>query len=354
MAIDGTWILGLFDRYHDELVALTPKVRERYWAMCERGNGAAFSDFEGEVLYCVLRELRPEVFFEISPDCGYSTLYAHEAIATNGVGKHYAFEIATEKRGKPTEAVIRQNALRPPDPERFELVFGDASQTVSAYPDPDVVLIDSCHDAWFAEWYWTSLLPRVRDVALVQDIVFHDRVEPSTEARWVLDALERDGVPFLALGVLERSESIAAARAGLTPRRPFETNSILISGTRMTVEALRPDFEHNEAADQLEAAYAHPPRKATGYRDLAGLSDMLSDNPPLAAHYWHRAVGYALEDVDRSGGKGLSELVIHAVRKRHILRALGVLAVAAVYCRPAIPKALNGVWSAFKGKTRAR
>ena len=42
--------------------------------MCARGDGAVFSDFEGEVLYCLLRELRPETFFEISPDCGYSTI----------------------------------------------------------------------------------------------------------------------------------------------------------------------------------------------------------------------------------------------------------------------------------------
>lgn len=342
MLIDAAWILRLLDTYHDELAELSQRVRERYWQMCARGDGAVFSDFEGEVLYCLLRELRPETFFEISPDCGYSTIYAYEAIARNGSGKHYAFEIATSKHGRPTGAVLQENACRPLDPDRFELVLGDASKTTAAYPDPDVVLIDSCHDQWFAEWYWAELLPRVGDVALVQDIVFHDRVEPSTEADWLLATLEREHVPYLSLGVLERTPAAARARVDFVPRRPYETNSILLAGARSEVAPLGPDLRALDVV-QLETAYAQPPRKGPGYRDLAALSRhyAAAGESALSSHYWTRAVAHALEETNRGQGKALSELVTLAVRDRRPGRALGVLTVSAVYCRAAVPRALR-------------
>jgi predicted O-methyltransferase YrrM len=351
MLIDSGWILALLDTYHDELAALSRRVRERYWRMCARGDGAVFSDFEGEVLYCLLRELRPETFFEISPDCGYSTLYAYEAIAANGSGKHYAFEIAPTKHGRPTEVALQENACRPLDPERFQLVLGDAAKTTALYPNPDVVLIDSCHDQWFAEWYWAELLPRVGDVALVQDIVFHDRVEPSTEAEWLLDTLEREEVPFLSLGVLERTPEAAQARMDFAPRRPYETNSILLAGARSEIAPLSPDLRARDVV-QLENAYAHPPRKGPGYRDLAAISRHYAavGDGALSRHYWTRAVAHALEETNRGRGKALSELVTLAVRERRPGRALGVMAVSAIYCPAAVPRAVRSTAQLARAK----
>jgi predicted O-methyltransferase YrrM len=351
MLIDSGGILGLLETYHDELAELSHRVRERYWQMCARGDGAVFSDSEGEVLYCLLRELKPETFYEISPDCGYSTLYAYEAIARNGSGKHYAFEIAEEKHGRPTGAALQENACRPLDPDRFELVLGDASRTTAAYPDPDVVLIDSCHDRWFAEWYWEELLPRVGDVALVQDIVFHDRVEPSTEAEWLLERLESEHVPFLSLGVLERGSGAARARRDFVPRRPYETNSILLAGKRAEMTPLMPDKRTTDVV-QLESDYAQPPRKAVGHRDLAAISShyAAAGEGLLSSHYWTRAVAHALEETNRGQGKALSELLTRALRERRPGRALGVAAVSAVYCRAALPRALRSAAQVARAK----
>jgi len=313
MRVGGDWICRLFETYHDELTQLSKCVCERYWSMCERGYGAAFSDFEGEVLYWLLRELKPDVFFEISPDCGYSTLYAYEAIAANGTGTHYAFEIEPTKQGRPTETVIRENALRRLDPDRFRLVMGDVTETVAAYPDPDVVLIDSCHDAWFAEWYWAKLLTRVGQISLIQDIVFHDRREPSTEAAWILEALERETVPYMSLGLLERAQEFTRLREDFPPRRPYETNSILVGGRQVEVEALAPALSPPGPLDQtgvikLENAFAWPPRNGVRYRDLARIarSYQREGNARLSDHYWTRAVTWALEETNRNQGKALS------------------------------------------------
>jgi predicted O-methyltransferase YrrM len=357
MVIDGEWILGLLDSYHEELTDLSLRVRKQYWHMRGRGHGATFSDFEGEVMYCLLRELEPETFFEISPDCGYSTIYAYEAIARNGTGKHFAFELETEKHGAPTADVLQSNACRPFDSSRFELVLGDAAKTTSRFPDPDIVLIDSCHEQWFAEWYWEHLLPRVRVVALVQDIVFHDRPEPSTEARWLLDTLQREQVPFLSLGVLERRPEAARVRRDFAPRRPYETNSILLAGAGSTVVPLLPeeqslDPQRPDDVIRLENAYSQPPRKAPAHRDLAAIARhyTTAGDPALAKHYWTRAVAHALEAANRDEGKALSELVTTAVRDGRPRRALGVIGLSALYCRAAIPRAARASVQRAKGK----
>ena len=44
---------------------------------------ATFSDFDGEIMYCLIREIQPKVFFEISPDCGYSSIYITSALKKN-------------------------------------------------------------------------------------------------------------------------------------------------------------------------------------------------------------------------------------------------------------------------------
>ena len=347
MQIDSSWILSLLEKYHDELVALAPRVRERYWIMCRRAQGAAFSDFEGEVLYCLLRELKPGVFYEISPDCGYSTLYAAEALKRNGAGMHYAFELASTKGGRSTEEVVRENVGSALVPQQLRLILGDATETVGSHPDPDVILIDSCHDSWFAKWYWSELLPRVADVAIVQDVLFHDRAEPSGEAEWLLTELTRSKVPFLSLGVLERTPEATALRRDFVPRRPYETNSILIGGVGVQVAPLSPRLgtEVDEPVTRLEARLAQPPRRATAHRELAGLARHFAHTGDtwMSDHYWARAVAFALDETRRAQGKALAELIVQAIQDRRPARALAVAAVAALYCRPALKRGFRGV-----------
>jgi predicted O-methyltransferase YrrM len=359
--VDGDWVFGLLQKYRDELSAFSQEVQRRYWRMCQVGHGAVFSDFEGEVLYCLVRELKPNVFFEISPDCGYSTLYAYEALTANGSGKLFSFEIEENKHGRSTSTVIRENAIRDLTPDRFELIIGDAAQTVAAYPDPDIVLIDSCHERWFAEWYWEHLLPRVREIALVQDILFFDRIEPSTEASWLLDTLTCESVPFMSLGLLERRPEAVELRAEFAPRRPHETNSILLGGSNVDITGLAPAWAVNtrsappddkQAVLRLETSFAQTPRKGGGHRELATIARFHDDGGELAlaSHYWIKAVAWALDEAPRNRGKGLSELFVQALRERRIGRAAGVMAVSAVYCPAAIPRSLRRVGELMKQK----
>ena len=38
-----------------------------------------------------------------------------------------------------------------------------------------MILIDSCHDSWFAKWYISNLFKIVNDLIFIQDIAFYDR-----------------------------------------------------------------------------------------------------------------------------------------------------------------------------------
>ena len=68
--------------------------------------------------------------------------------------------------------VIENNLLNSEDFKTLQLVIGDASKTTLDFPDPDILLIDSCHDRWFGKWYTENLLKRVKDLSIVQDILF--------------------------------------------------------------------------------------------------------------------------------------------------------------------------------------
>ena len=146
--INEDYLLSLLYRYADELVSISVAIRTSHDRNLDAGRGATFSDFEGEIAYCLIRDRKPQVVYEISPDCGYSTLYLYEAICWNGVGKLFSFELEQKKLGRPTDEVIADTCRTNLDDRFFELVIGDASYMSSKYADPDFGLIDSCHDEW--------------------------------------------------------------------------------------------------------------------------------------------------------------------------------------------------------------
>lgn len=183
---------NLLAAYRDELAELDRILREVQDLI---GSGATqFADAEGAILYCAVRELRPDVVFEISPASGWSTNHILAALTKNGTGVLHSFELAT------TEARLRANIHPALDQSSLEVHIGDARETVPSVPGQiDVVLLDSAHEAWFAEWYLAEVLPRVRGLVAIHDIVRadggvkHERYYDG-EAYAVLEWLARSGV----------------------------------------------------------------------------------------------------------------------------------------------------------------
>jgi hypothetical protein len=87
-------------------------------------------------------------------------------------------------------------------------------------------MLDSCHDQWFADWYLDRLIPRVHGTVFIQDIAFHDRLEPSTEASHVWAWLRERRIDFLMSGWLERCPAVVAVRSDMPERRRLESNSV--------------------------------------------------------------------------------------------------------------------------------
>ena len=196
------------------------------------GRGT-FSDVEGIILYCLIRHFKPKLFFEISPDTGMSTNYILQAVGKNGSGKVIGFELDEKKQQgilKPTLQVIKENAVNPLLVDKhYELVIGDATKTCSTdtYGKPDAVLIDSCHDSWFAEWYLKDLIPNVKTFCLIQDIAYAHRLEGSTEAETVVSYLENENINRI---LLDNFRGWVEVHSKHYPVRNVLTNSILLAG----------------------------------------------------------------------------------------------------------------------------
>ena len=77
-AIHKDYLFKIYKRYSSELKILTKQIREDFPKF--KRFRATFSDFDGEIMYCLIREIQPKVFFEISPDCGYSSIYITSAL----------------------------------------------------------------------------------------------------------------------------------------------------------------------------------------------------------------------------------------------------------------------------------
>lgn len=226
-------LLLLWDKYSDELAELSAQLAVRFRDMQARGLGTVFGDLEGELLYILIRETKPEIVFEISPNSGYSTNYLLAAVTRNDLGRVESFELIESFDGYPTVDVIRGNMIDLCDPARHRLNLGDARiEALRRLEDgvPSFTLLDSCHDDFFAEFYVKALLPRLTGTVVVQDILhFGPRPEWATEAQYLLSWLCETGRPFLPFALYEDILGVSTVRAALTPRRTLRGNSIVLT-----------------------------------------------------------------------------------------------------------------------------
>lgn len=242
MTINENYFLKLYLKYKKELEEITPLIRKKFLKISQQGFRATFSDFEGEVLYVLIRERKPEIIYEISPDCGYSTIYMVEAINRNNLSKKksklYSFEIEKYKNSEPLLRVINNTLIN--QSPHHKIIIGDAMNTTKNYPNPDLCLIDSNHEAFFGQWYIKHIFPRINDIALIQDITFYDRREYSGEAEVLLNFLKNRN--YMSLGVVERKDSFYMKRESFPNRRFYETNSILVS-FKEKIQNIKPTFK---------------------------------------------------------------------------------------------------------------
>ena len=309
--------------------------------------GTTFGDVEGELLYMLIRETRPLSVFEISPDCGWSTNYLLAALNANQAGMLHSFEIEPKKRGRLTRDVILTNQHGDWDVRRLEVHLGDAVQTV-----PQVggtihgLLIDSCHESWFAEWYIREVFPRVAGFAFVQDIAFVDELEPSSEAsffwQWAMDSK----VELNLVGRLEQSPVVRSLRSRIPERRRLRSNSVVlrlpnpggsplpelgVSPLAMIAKANQSGGDDPKKAlgllSEASLILAAEDTRSIGYRELFRLGEayLRLGRDQEAGRQFRRALGSAVRRDPTGRAKSLAELTLRFARAGRLGFALQCL-----------------------------
>ncbi len=345
--------VALYRKYDAEVYELCRRLQPQYHLMQDRGEVSAFSDIEGEIVYMLLRERQPDVVFEISPASGWSTNYILGALTANRRGVVHSFEIRDSVRGRPAEAHIRANQHPDWDQSRLVLHIGNATTLAPEVPGPiDFLLLDSCHDDWFADWYIRDLLPRLQGPAFVQDIAFVDGLEASSEARRLWTWLEGEQLSTTLIGAVEDDPQVNAIRARYAERRSEWSNAVLFflpPDGRACLPALRVSPEDRLA--EAEAALAvgnrdaaapllnvavgellRNNRRGTRYRSFARAANAFRNlgEPGEARRCLQRAVGITVERDLRDRSKGLAELAVALARQRAWRLLLQVMAVVAI------------------------
>jgi predicted O-methyltransferase YrrM len=232
--------LALHRKYRDELTALTRRMADQRRTMLARGLSADFSDRESELLYVLVRELRPGTVVEISPCHGYSTNYIVAALDANGGGHLHSYELPGTIGGRPVASVIRDSLLDGLPQTLLSVHLGDVRD--AEVPSADVLFIDSSHEDHFAAWLFETQVPRAK-VVLQHDIVVRrgDHYEPKgwevgpREPSLTLEALARSKQRFFAAAAAR--EYLAGADGHLAERYPASERAVLYRGHALSSTA---------------------------------------------------------------------------------------------------------------------
>ena len=225
-------------KYYKEYSDFSYDLAKKYHHDNQKNLKGAFGDLEGFVLYCLIREFKPKIVYEISPDTGMSTYYILQAIKKNSFGTVYGFEIENTKYSNkvPVLDVIKNNQIDKDLIDKYyKLIIGDATKVCEPkeFGLPDIVLIDSCHEKWFAEWYLKKILPSVKYFTMIQDISYSHSIENSTEAEEVSNFLKNKN--FILLDTLKGH--FMDITNNHFPIRNFLINSVLIGGSNTNINS---------------------------------------------------------------------------------------------------------------------
>lgn len=166
-------ISSLYAKYQDDLRVVRDAQRK---FLKDRGKSmkAQLDDYEAEMTYLLLRDLRPEIVVEVGTFYGWSTMWILSALRDNGSGHLHSFDIV--------DNVVR-NVPSELSADRWTFTKGDIQQHPEKVPaETDYLFIDADHGSRFAHWYIENLFPAVppRTPTSVHD-VFHGRMSQAVQ-----------------------------------------------------------------------------------------------------------------------------------------------------------------------------
>mmetsp|Transcript_20863 Transcript_20863/g.26946 ORF Transcript_20863/g.26946 Transcript_20863/m.26946 type:complete len:330 (-) Transcript_20863:175-1164(-) len=154
----------LYEKYGSEIAAFRPTMRT--W--CEKTDSCKFTDFEVEMMYMLIREVKPQKVFEMAPNRGFSTHWILKALTTNDeTSKLYSFDIH--------DASVKE--MTKEFEHRWIFTLGDYEKLLETeelkMDGFDFIFIDALHTEEFSRAYCKKLLypHKSKAVVAIHDIV---------------------------------------------------------------------------------------------------------------------------------------------------------------------------------------
>lgn len=118
-------------------------------------SGGQYDWFSGQLLFCLIRNLRPSQVVEISCSSGYSSLFIATALARNQAGTLHTFELSLANASSALKNFHRFGVNHV-----INLYLGDARKTIRHIDmqGTDLLFLDSLHTTDFARWYLEELV----------------------------------------------------------------------------------------------------------------------------------------------------------------------------------------------------
>lgn len=198
-------LAGLWQRYRDELAELADDCAARRDQARAAGPAPGLPALEGELIYVLVRELKPELVYEIGCGAGRASSYILAALARNGSGRAELFEAAETIAGLPAETALRVGLAAGADAGRHRLTLGDPRVSVLARLDketPGLTVVAPSADEAFAEWLVKGLLGRIAGPVLFSGLLAGG-LEPEPGATYLLSYLQHLGAEPLAFGLYQ-------------------------------------------------------------------------------------------------------------------------------------------------------
>lgn len=169
-------IRGALHGARDELPGLR-FIPERRYDRSTFPTVGQYDWFAAQVLYALVRAVKPRTVIEFSTSSGYSTTFIALALKRNDHGRLHTIDIDAQAQ-RAAAQWLGQNDLM----SHVDVHTGDCRDVVPSLlrDDVDLVFIDTLHSFDIAEWYFAAVIPRLRPETLVH---IHDVMPAEARVR---------------------------------------------------------------------------------------------------------------------------------------------------------------------------